>query len=372
MHASQEQNQRNLHRSSLQHRQTPPNTHGDAGIPSATSHLPPQYGDAGIPPATYNHPHQTSDGYHYSTHHHGYINPHQMGDANNYTATHHRDVLYQSEMQMLQDRLLKKQNKALTNWVTSPLGVALRNLTQVNFTASYAMEKAIRLRAKKPKNETLNAIFKDPGKILWDHPLALAAITAAFETEIDRLKNSSTPMGLQQASKVKQNLSELLIKLAKDQLRIPPNALMSTFSSMFQREGAFLHIIPMYEEVKKTLIADADNKIDHIYRTEGICWRHVSGAYCNPKSCPFDHRCLICWGTCRTAQCSYNHARWNIAPKSSTQNNSYKKNKNYNYSKRRNNRNNNNDYNPPQQTSTIAQGGGNMTGFNGAPSNNKR
>lgn len=372
MHASQEQNQQNLHRSSLPHRQTPLNTHGDAAIPSATAHLPPQYGAAGIPPATYNHHHHMSDGYPHPTHPHGYANPHHMGDAN-YMATQHQDVLHQSEMQMLQDRLTKKQNKALMNWVTSPLGVALKNLTQVSVSASYAMEKAIMLRAKKPKKETIQAVYKDPGRLAWDHPLALAAITAAFETEIDRLRKNGTPLCLQQASKVKQNLSELLIKLAKDQLRIPPNALISTFSAMFQKEGAFLQFIPMYEEVKKTLIADADNRIEHIYRTDGICWVHVSGAYCNPINCPYDHRCLICGGSCRTAQCHYNHARWNIV-KPSTQNNSYKKNKGNNSYSRRRNRNNTNNYhnNQQQQTSTIAQNGGNMNRFNGAPSTNKR
>ena len=374
MYASQEQAQQALHRSSTPHRQITANTtNGDAPIPSATSHLPPSYGAAGIPPATYNHHNYMGAGYPYPTHPHGYINPHLMGDAN-LMATYQQNMLHGSQMQQLQDRLMRKQAKALTNFVTSHLGLALKNLTQVSVNDSYAMEQAILLRSKKPRTDTIDAIYKSPSKIAWDHTLALAAITAAFEAEIDRLNNNGTPESLEKASKIKMSLFELLLKLIKDSLRIPADALMATFSSIFQKDSSFLQIESIYKEARKTLIADSNNRIETIHRTVGICWKHVSGAYCNPLDCPYDHRCLICGGNCTTAQCNYNHARWNIVVKQPQ--NNYKKRNNYSRQRNRNNRSGNRGGNkqyqnqPQYQTNTVAQGG-NLTRYNNAPTTNK-
>lgn len=354
MCVSQEHNQRQLHRSAVTHRQAPPNHAYGEAVPSATAHL---YGAAAHQAATYPNYHHGAGGY---TPTYGQV----YGAADN-RATYIPDTLNQGAMQLYAERAWKKQSRALNSMLTTPLAVCLHNLTQVESSDALAIERAVLLRAKKPATTTIQQIYRDPSIIVWDHPLILSCIQATFNIEITRLNMLNDEYAASTASTLTDHLGKITGRLLRDQLRIPAPALARSFASMMRKDPTLLTVRGQYEEARGPLMMDADQRLDNIYRTVGICWKYTVQDACRSDNCPLDHACLICGKHHPTVSCKHNATKWKlreVAPKKRWSGPRYRgrrNNNNNNWAETRSRGNNNERWAPDPTTAA----GGNRDRF---------
>ena len=107
----------------------------------------------------------------------------------------------------------KKLQRDLTYSVQNPLALGIKQLTMTNASRAARYEKAILLRAKKPRTTTMQQILRDDSLLEWDHPLLTITIKEMLQYQADQYKASNQ---LLLAQKLLNDMEDLLVMLAED------------------------------------------------------------------------------------------------------------------------------------------------------------
>lgn len=220
------------------------------------------------------------------------------------------DDEFSSDMHKINRKKERKLRKDLTVAVNTPLTLGLKYLITEDPARSQAYEKAVLLRAIKPRSTNIQQILKNDKLIEWDHPLLNAVIRVMFQHQIDQLK---TRRKTAVASKLESDLEALLKFLAEDELLLNPPAVYAIFNSLFTKHPEYVHIRSMYTAERTQFLAEQQNRSKSITRLTGICIGYnfkMNG--CENTSCQYAHRCVFHNDKIQhpSMQCSENPNRW--------------------------------------------------------------
>ena len=213
-------------------------------------------------------------------------------------------------MHRINRRKERKLKKEITVAVTTPLALGLKYLITENAARSRSYEKAILLRAIKPRTTNIQQILKNDKLIRWDHPLLNAVIKIMYRHQISTLKDRNKTSV---ANKLEQDLEDLLKLLAEDELLLTPESVYSIFNSLFTRNPEYVQVLKMYTTQRPQFLAEQQNRSSSIARVTGYCIGYnfkMDG--CANTNCPFYHRCIFHneIQQHQSMQCSDNPNRW--------------------------------------------------------------
>ena len=195
-----------------------------------------------------------------------------------------------SDLKRINDEKDKKLNKDITIAVNTPLSLGLKYLITDDIARAPANETAILLRAIKPVTATMTAVLKNDRLLEWDHILALNAIQAILEHQIDALR---TRKKIKLANKLDEDRKNLMCTLIKDQLLTTPKTIHATFNALFTKDHHFTNIFNLYTQQRDHITGQPENRQKSISRITGHCIGYNFKSECENNACGYLHHCLL-------------------------------------------------------------------------------
>jgi len=262
----------------------------------------------------------------------------------------------------------KRLQRELTYSVQNPLALGLKQLTQTNASRAARYEKAILLRAKKPRTTSMQQVLKNDSLLEWDHPLLMITIKEMIQYQADQYIASGQQS---MAQKLMWDIRELIMMLAEDQFILSPKAIYGALNSILAADPLMTNIADNYRARRMELVGDHVNVQRSIARITGYCigYNFKFGG-CDFNNCGYKHSCLLHDDDRfhKTMDCPENPNRWK--PKNRKNPRRFQSGNNNNYNRR--NRYNNNNYNQRNRNNYNNNNNNNNNDSGNTPNNNNR